>query len=143
MRKHRLSASFASSAVAAGAAIGTAISTGQPATAAPATPGPKPATPEIGDLVLAAIPHFSALAATPAAPTRELSLTAPWQRGADVQAFQAAIARDGFSQVGPIDGIFGPLTEGATRAFQSRGGWVSTASSGRGRGRPLLGSRRP
>ena len=122
MRKHRLSASFASSAVAAGAAIGTAISTGQPATAAPATPGPKPATPEIGDLVLAAIPHFSALAATPAAPTRELSLTAPWQRGADVQAFQAAIARDGFSQVGPIDGIFGPLTEGATRAFQSSRG---------------------
>src|SRR5207253_5928731 len=37
MRKHRLSA-FASSAVVAGAAIGTAVATGQPATAAPAQP---------------------------------------------------------------------------------------------------------
>jgi peptidoglycan hydrolase-like protein with peptidoglycan-binding domain len=122
MRKHRLSASFASSAVAAGAAIGTAIATGQPATAAPATPGPKPASPEIGDLVLAAIPHFPTLVATTAFPGRDLSLTAPWQRGADVQAFQAAIARDGFAQVGPIDGIFGPLTAGATHAFQASKG---------------------
>jgi peptidoglycan hydrolase-like protein with peptidoglycan-binding domain len=122
MRKHRLTASFASSAVAAGAAIGTAIATGQPATAAPATPSPKPASPEIGDLVLAAIPHFSTLAATTAFPGRDLSLTAPWQQGADVQAFQAAIARDGFAQVGPIDGIFGPLTAGATRAFQASKG---------------------
>ena len=38
MRKHRLTASFASSAVAAGAVIGTAVATGQPATAAPAQP---------------------------------------------------------------------------------------------------------
>ncbi len=122
MRKHRLTASFASSAVAAGAAIGTAVATGQPATAAPATPGPKPASPEIGDLVLAAIPHFPTLAATTAFPGRDLSLTAPWQRGADVQTFQSALARDGFAQVGPIDGIFGPLTEGATRAFQASKG---------------------
>jgi peptidoglycan hydrolase-like protein with peptidoglycan-binding domain len=122
MRKHRLSASFASSAVAAGAAIGTAITTGQPATAAPATPGPKPASPEIGDLVLAAIPHFPTLVATTAFPGRDLTLTAPWLRGGDVQAFQAAIARDGFAQVGPIDGIFGPMTEGATRAFQASKG---------------------
>ncbi|HEY3702133.1 MAG TPA: transglycosylase family protein [Acidimicrobiales bacterium] len=122
MRKHRLTASFASSAVAAGAAIGTGIATGQPATAAPATPGPKPASPEIGDLVLAAIPHFPTLAATTAFSGRDLSLTAPWERGADVQAFQSAIARNGFAQVGPIDGIFGPLTAGATRAFQASKG---------------------
>ena len=44
MRKHRLSASIAGSAVAAGTAIGTAIATGQPATAAPAQP-PQPPQP--------------------------------------------------------------------------------------------------
>ena len=38
MRKHRLTASFASSAVAAGAAIGTAMTAGTPANAAPAQP---------------------------------------------------------------------------------------------------------
>src|SRR2546430_1920987 len=80
MRKHRLSASFASSAVAAGAAIGTAITTGQPATAAPATPAPKPASPEIGDLVLAAIPHLPTLVATNPFPGRDLSLTPPGHR---------------------------------------------------------------
>ncbi|HEX4540436.1 MAG TPA: transglycosylase family protein [Acidimicrobiales bacterium] len=120
MRKHRLTASFASSAVAAGAAIGTAIATGQPATAAPATPGPKPASPEIGDLVLAAIPHFPVLAATTGF-SRDLSLSAPWQVGPDVRALQSGYSAHGVNP-GPIDGIFGPLTEAATRSFQASKG---------------------
>jgi peptidoglycan hydrolase-like protein with peptidoglycan-binding domain len=121
MRKHRLSASFASSAVVAGAAIGTAITTGQPASAAPVTPGPKPASPEIGDLVLAAIPHVGTLTAAAAFPGRDLTLQAPMQRGADVQTVQSRYAAHGIN-TGPIDGIFGPITEGATRAFQASKG---------------------
>src|SRR5436309_397978 len=51
MRKHRLSASIAGSAVAAGTAIGTAIATGQPATAAPAQP-PQPPQPRSNSQVV-------------------------------------------------------------------------------------------
>ena len=110
MRKHRLSASFASSAVAAGAVIGTAIVTGQPASAAPA--GPKPASLAVDHLVLAAVPT------APAAPTfgRELTLTSPFERGADVRTLQSRYEAHGFHLA--IDGIFGPETEGVTKAFQ-------------------------
>ena len=123
MRKHRLSASFAGSAVAAGAAIGTAMNTGQAANAEPAIPGPKPASPEIGDLVLAAIPHFPNLAATTAFPGRDLTLTVPLQRGEDVSTLQSRLELHGFQLPRwGVDGIFGPETEGVTRAFQASRG---------------------
>ena len=117
MRKHRLSASFASSAVAAGAAIGTAIATGQPAGKAASTPGPKPVSPEVDHLALAAV---NVPTATPAFPGRDLTLTTPWQLGADVQTLQSRYAAHGFHLA--IDGIFGPETEGVTRAFQASKG---------------------
>ncbi|MDW8442958.1 MAG: peptidoglycan-binding domain-containing protein [Acetobacteraceae bacterium] len=54
---------------------------------------------------------------------RPLRLTLPYLRGADVRAVQARlIARDpAFARlVGPADGLFGPATERAVRAFQAR-----------------------
>ena len=103
MRKHRLSASFAGSAVAAGAVSGTAVGTGQPAGAA--VPGPKPASPAADHLVLAAVPTAGV------APTvgRGLTATLPRTRGGDVQTLQAAYAWHGFHLA--VDGVFGPQTD--------------------------------
>lgn len=44
-------------------------------------------------------------------------------QGAAVKDVQTALQRRGFSP-GPIDGIFGPLTETAVRAFQTAGGLI-------------------
>jgi peptidoglycan hydrolase-like protein with peptidoglycan-binding domain len=120
MRKHRLSVPFASSAVAAGAVIGTAITAGQPAGATAITPGQKPASPEIGDLVLAAIPQLPSLTAVDQFPGRSMSLAAPWQVGDDVKTLQQQYAAHGYDLV--VDGIFGPQTAGVTRQFQASKG---------------------
>ncbi len=40
-------------------------------------------------------------------------------RGSDVKEMQVKLKQLGYNSVGPIDGIFGRLTEGAVRAFQS------------------------
>ena len=111
MPKRRLSASFAGTAVAAGAVVGTAITSGQPA-GAPATPGPKPARPEVDHHVLAAV-------TSPSVPPldRDLTLTSPWIGGEDVRTLQSRYALHGFHLA--IDGIFGPQTDGVTRAFQA------------------------
>ena len=46
---------------------------------------------------------------------RLLRLATPWLRGADVAAWQRVVGV-------PADGVFGPVTDAATRAFQRRAG---------------------
>jgi hypothetical protein len=50
---------------------------------------------------------------------RNLYLTTPFLRGEDVRVMQQKLFDLGYTQAGEIDGIFGPLTEGAIKAFQS------------------------
>jgi hypothetical protein len=50
---------------------------------------------------------------------RNLYLTTPFLRGEDVSVVQQKLFDLGYTQVGEIDGIFGPLTDGAVKAFQS------------------------
>ena len=109
MRKHRLTASFARSAVAAGAVVGAAVATGQPASAAAAAPGPNPTSAAADHLVLATVPTAPAFG-------RELTLGAPWMRGPDVLTLQSRYEAHGFHLA--VDGIFGPETENVTKAFQ-------------------------
>ncbi len=52
---------------------------------------------------------------------RLLQLTHPFQHGADVQALQRRLRDLGFDS-GPDDGVFGPTTEAAVRAFQEGAG---------------------
>lgn len=52
---------------------------------------------------------------------RVLRVTSPFMSGADVLAVQQALVAAGFSP-GPIDGIYGPLTAAAVRAFQAANG---------------------
>lgn len=63
--------------------------------------------------------------AEPEAPTcwlgRNLKLTAPYMRGDDVAQVQFALRSKDYSP-GPIDGIYGPYTERAVKAFQTKNG---------------------
>ncbi len=43
-----------------------------------------------------------------------------------VMTLQADLALLGYTQVGPMDGMFGPKTEGALKAFQQRHGFTAT-----------------
>jgi hypothetical protein len=58
--------------------------------------------------------RVATLAATPAKPT--LMLTNPFTTGQPVKDLQTALDRNGAKLV--VDGIFGPLTEAAVKAFQ-------------------------
>ena len=44
-------------------------------------------------------------------------------RGHWVATLQADLKDEGYTKVGPVDGIFGPLTQGALKAFQSQHGF--------------------
>ena len=79
MPKRRLSASFAGTAVAAGAVVGTAIASDHPAGKPASASGLKPIRPNDRP-ALAAV---NAPTSTPAFPGHDLALTAPSQRGAD------------------------------------------------------------
>jgi peptidoglycan hydrolase-like protein with peptidoglycan-binding domain len=65
----------------------------------------------------------------PACPTgivcRVLDVCHPFLRGADVLAVQQALVTRGYSP-GPLDGIYGPLTAAAVRAFQAANGLAVT-----------------
>jgi chitosanase len=54
---------------------------------------------------------------------RLLRLQAPLMQGEDVRQIQAGLGRAGFAV--SIDGVYGPETENAVRAFQRQGGLVS------------------
>lgn len=57
----------------------------------------------------------------PGTPTVSYPLTRRGSRGAAVRSLQQALAAQGF-RPGPVDGIFGPATEAAVRAFQAAAG---------------------
>ena len=65
---------------------------------------------------------------------RLLLVTSPLLHGADVLAVQKRLHELGF-EPGALDGVYGPATERAVRAFQAAAGSRRTASSGRRRGR--------
>ncbi len=54
---------------------------------------------------------------------RTLRLTTPYMKGEDVRTFQTLVTDAGFP-CGPIDGIYGPKSEQACRAFQQASGLV-------------------
>jgi hypothetical protein len=87
------------------------------ATTAPSTPAPEPTA------AATATAQPSAPNA-PAAPafTRTLRLQEPRIEGDDVRQVQRRLLQLGYGQVGEADGIYGPATESAVRAFQERGG---------------------
>lgn len=62
----------------------------------------------------------------PGASSRLLRLTSPWQRGADVRSLQRGLASLGYRNAAgrriAVDGVFGPGTDRAARAFQKRVG---------------------
>lgn len=96
-----------------------AVPTGAPAPAATAAPAAPAAT--------AAAPAPGSTAApadiTPAvAYGRSLALQDPPLQGDDVRAVQLRLRDLGYRQVGEVDGAYGPLTEGAVRAFQQLNG---------------------
>jgi peptidoglycan hydrolase-like protein with peptidoglycan-binding domain len=64
----------------------------------------------------------SAQAPTPMGAARVLMLQEPALHGEDVRAVQQRLLELGYSQVGTVDGIFGPQTAAAVSAFQRTNG---------------------
>jgi Putative peptidoglycan binding domain len=62
--------------------------------------------------------HTTTPAPTSVVGTRVLKLEEPRLQGDDVRAVQQRLQDLGYSQVGTVDGIFGPQTEAAVSAFQ-------------------------
>jgi peptidoglycan hydrolase-like protein with peptidoglycan-binding domain len=74
-----------------------------------------------GDDVLAALIKLSAPQSPGSAETLGLETLSFGSNGAEVALVQALFAANGIP-TGPVDGIFGPLTEAAVRAFQEAHG---------------------
>lgn len=101
----------------------TLVSTSGPATSpegspAAAAPSVQPGT--AGSGAASAQPSAAAASAANAAPpfARTLQLAEPRLQGDDVRLVQQRLAELGYAQVGAADGIFGPMTDTAVRAFQ-------------------------
>lgn len=102
----------------------------QPNSATTSTPSISGALPTASVAPTAAPPDLtpSALPAPTNSPQvappllRALALQDPRQEGEDVQLVQQRLADLGYSQVGPVDGIFGPATDAGVRAFQQQQG---------------------
>ena len=90
-----------------------------PTVAPPAATAAQPASaaPTVAAPTLAAQPTAAPVAGT-GAPTRTLALRDPRLEGADVRAAQQRLLDLGYRQVGQPDGLYGPQTEAAVRAFQ-------------------------
>jgi peptidoglycan hydrolase-like protein with peptidoglycan-binding domain len=110
-----------------------------PATSAPAGPAvtiaptqPPLATPAatvaLQESTAAPAPNTQAVSASTVAPlqapplTRSLLLQEPRLEGDDVRLVQRRLSALGYTEVGAADGIFGPNTEAAVRAFQADNG---------------------
>ena len=110
------------------AAVVPRATTAPPPTMLPTTAPPtrEPATETAAPTVTTEAPTLSpTLAATQeAAPAldRALRLREPRMEGDDVRVAQERLVELGFEQVGTPDGIYGPATEAAVRAFQQRRG---------------------
>ena len=83
-----------------------------PMTSTPPTPSVTPA------------PPTPTATSAPAVHTRTLQLTDPRMTGNDVLQMQQRLSALGYTQVGIPDGVFGPKTDQAVRAFQERNGLV-------------------
>ncbi len=70
---------------------------------------------------------------------RFIEITRPYTKGEDVQEIQQALADQGFDP-GPIDGIYGPLTEAAVKSFQMSKGLAADGIVGPDTIDALLGS---
>ncbi|MEM8535559.1 MAG: peptidoglycan-binding domain-containing protein, partial [Chloroflexota bacterium] len=94
-----------------------AVTTEPRATVIPATeiPDISEATPDTAAPAPEAIPP----GATTPALERSLALQEPRLKGDDVQSAQQQLEALGYA-IGEVDGIYGPQTEAATRAFQAR-----------------------
>lgn len=111
----------------------TSAPTSAPTTAA-ASPPPaatqaaptKPPAPTSQPLPTApAAPAATAPAAPAPALTRSLQLQEPFLQGEDVTAAQQRLHDLGYTRVGAADGVFGPDTDAAVRAFQNVNGLTS------------------
>jgi peptidoglycan hydrolase-like protein with peptidoglycan-binding domain len=69
---------------------------------------------------------------------RYLKIKAPYMRGEDVEQVQQALKSSGFDP-GAIDGIYGPYTERAVKAFQAKKGLVVDGIVGPDTTKTLLG----
>lgn len=63
-------------------------------------------------------------------PLPDLFLSTPFVRGPHVRALQAALGRRGFMPEGGVDGVFGPGTDRAVRAYQRSVGLVADGWAG-------------
>jgi hypothetical protein len=62
--------------------------------------------------------NATAIAPTPGAADRVLALQEPRLEGEDVRTVQQHLLDLDYSQIGTVDGVFGPQTDAAVRAFQ-------------------------
>jgi peptidoglycan hydrolase-like protein with peptidoglycan-binding domain len=86
---------------------------------------PRAATSCPGNHLYARLPDLRARVAGKVAPPaplptgdRNLKVTSPYMRGADVERWQLILAGAGLLSPGDVDAVYGPQTEQATRLFQ-------------------------
>jgi hypothetical protein len=82
-------------------------------------------------ILVPGVTYFANESAVPVAPPTGMVLrvTSPLTRGPNVRAVQAALQQKGFHP-GTLDGIYGPQTASAVRAFQVANGLVADGEAG-------------